>query len=135
MSSNAFHLQIISPAKVVVDAHVPSAEIPGAEGDFGVLPGHAAFFSMLRPGVIELTMSDGTHRRFFAATGYADVTPEKCTVISDHIQDLADISVGEVEEALIAAKTAVAAAETPAERSAATKLLASAETLLAAVKA
>lgn len=135
MTTNAFHLQIISPAKVVVDAHVPSAEIPGAEGDFGVLPGHAAFFSMLRPGIIDVRMSDGIRRRFFAATGYADVTPEKCTVISDHVQDLADISVGEVEEALIAAKTAVAASANDNERIAAEKLLASTETLLAAVRA
>jgi F-type H+-transporting ATPase subunit epsilon len=133
--ANAFHLQIISPTKVVVDAHVPSAEIPGAEGDFGVLPGHAAFFSMLRPGVIDVTMSDGIHRRFFAATGYADVTPEKCTVISDHIQDLSEISPSEVHEALIAAKTALAAAETMVEREQAAKVLQSTEALAAAIAA
>lgn len=135
MSTSAFHLQIISPAKVMVDAHVPEAEIPGAEGDFGVLPGHAPFFSMLRPGVLEVKMSDGIRRRFFAASGYADVTPEKCTVISDHIQDLAEISVGEVEEALIAAKTAVAAAENADERHAAESVLHSTELLLSAVRA
>ncbi len=133
--ATAFHLQIISPMKVVIDAHVPSCEIPGAEGDFGVLPGHAAFFSMLRPGVIDVTMSDGIRRRFFAATGYADVTPEKCTVISDHVQDLTEISTSEVQEALIAAKTALAAAETQAEREQAAKVLQSTEALAAAVRA
>ncbi len=132
---SAFHLQIISPAKVVVDAHVPACEIPGAEGDFGVLPGHAAFFSMLRPGVIEVMMSDGIRRRFFAATGYADVTPEKCTVISDHIQDLAEISPSEVHDALIEAKTALAAASTQEEREQAAKLVQSTEALAAAVGA
>jgi F-type H+-transporting ATPase subunit epsilon len=131
---SAFHLQIISPAKVVIDAHVPSAEIPGAEGDFGVLPGHAAFFSMLRPGVIDVTMSDGIRRRFFAATGYADVTPEKCTVISDHVQDIADISTSEAEEALSAAQAALAQAQTMAEREQATKLLTSAQALAAAIR-
>ena len=133
--ANAFHLQIISPAKVVIDAHVPSAEIPGAEGDFGVLPGHSAFFSMLRAGVIDVTMSDGIRRRFFAATGYADVTPEKCTVISDHVQDLADISVTEVEDALAAANTALAQAETAVEREQATKLLQTAQALASAIRA
>jgi F-type H+-transporting ATPase subunit epsilon len=133
--SQAFHLQIISPAKVVIDTHVPEAEIPGAEGEFGVLPGHAPFFSMLKPGVLRLTMSDGTVRRFFAATGYADVTPEKCTVISDHIQDLADISPSEAEEAVTAAKAALAEAQNAEERLAAEKLLCSAESLLEAVKA
>jgi F-type H+-transporting ATPase subunit epsilon len=125
--ASAFHLQIISPAKVVVDAHVPEAQIPGAEGDFGVLPGQA--------GVIEVTMSDGIRRRFFAATGYADVTPEKCTVISDHIQDLAEISVSEVQEALIEAKTALASATTQEERAQAARVLQSTEALASAVRA
>ena len=132
---NAFYLQIISPSKIVVDAHVPSVQIPGSEGDFGVLPGHAAFFSMLRPGVIDITMNDGIHRRFFAATGYADVTPEKCTIISDHIQDLSEISMQEAEEALAAARAAVAQAETPSERQQAEKLVASTEALTRAVAA
>lgn len=135
MTTNAFHLQIISPAKVVMDTHVPSAEVPGLEGDFGVLPGHAAFFSMLRPGVIEVKMSDGVRRRFFAASGYADVTPEHCTVISDHVQDLAEISVNEVEEALAAAKAALASADNDTDRSAAEKVLYSTEVLLSAVRA
>lgn len=133
--TNVFHLQIISPAKVVVDAHVPSAEIPGAEGDFGVLPGHAAFFSMLRPGIIDVRLTDGMRRRFFAASGYADVTPQGCTVISDHVQDLADISPAEAEEAVAAARSAVNSAANDNDRIAAQKLLASAETLLAAVQA
>ncbi len=129
----ALHLRIISPAAVVVDAHVPSAEIPGTEGDFGVLPGHAPFFSMIRPGVIDVLFADGIHRRFFAASGYADVTPQSCTVISDHIQDLADISSHEVQEAVHAARSAMASAQTLQERAQAEKLLASAEALAAAV--
>lgn len=132
--TQAFHLQIISPAKVVVDAHVPSAEIPGAEGDFGVLPGHAAFFSMLKPGIVDVKMSDGIRRRFFAASGYADVTPERCTVISDHVQDLAEISATEAQEALSAARQAVAEATTEAERAVAERLLQSAEILAQALQ-
>lgn len=133
--TQAFHLKIISPAKVVVDAHVPSAEIPGAEGDFGVLPGHAPFFSMLKPGVIDVRMSDGIRRRFFAASGYADVTPESCTVLSDHIQDLAEISVVDAQEALTAARAALGSAENAEERAEAEKLLQSAEALASALGA
>lgn len=131
--SNVFHLQIISPAKKVMGTEVFSAQVPGLEGDFGVLPGHAAFFSMLRPGVIEVGLVDGSVRRFFAATGYADVTPESCTVISDHIQDLSEITTAEAEEAVSAARDAVAKASNDNERVAAEKLLYSAELLRAAV--
>ena len=88
---------------------------------------------MIRPGVIDVLFADGIHRRFFAASGYADVTPQSCTVISDHIQDLADISSHEVQEAVHAARSAMASAQTLQERAQAEKLLASAEALAAAV--
>jgi F-type H+-transporting ATPase subunit epsilon len=133
--SAAFHLKIISPAAVVVDAYVPSVQIPGVEGDFGVLPGHAQVFSMIRPGVIDVSLPDGAHRRFFAASGYADVTPETCTVISDHIQDLADISSAEANDALVAARLALTQAENDSERAAAEKILQSAEALVTALAA
>ena len=133
--ANLFHLKIISPALVMVDVQVVSAEIPGLEGDFGVLPNHAAFFSMIRPGVISVQYPDGAHRRFFAASGYADVTPEGCTVISDHIQDLADISLVEAEDALRVAHQALQAAVDDVSRMKAEKIRQIAETLVAAVRA
>ena len=134
MSSNAFHLQIISPAAIVLDDHVPMVEIPGSEGDFGVLPQHAPFFSMLRPGVITVHYGDGHHRRrFFAATGYADVSPTGTTIISDHIQDLADISFDDAAEALTAARSAMAEAHSDHDRRSAEALLATAEALVLAV--
>ena len=88
--ADVFPLKIISPASVMVDDHVRSVEIPGAEGDFGVLPGHAPFFSMLRPGIITVRMADdSTLRRFTVSSGYADVSPTGCTILSDHIEDCA----------------------------------------------
>lgn len=132
--SDAFHLQIISPSAVMVDAHVPMVQVPGTEGDFGVLPNHAPFFSMIRPGVIDVTTADGHHRRFFAASGYADVSSTQCTILSDHIQDLSDISQQDVAEALAAARQAlVQAGSNPAEQAAAQKLIATAEALALAV--
>ena len=133
--SDVFHLKIISPAAVVVDAHVPNVQIPGVEGDFGVLPGHSSVFSMIRPGAIDITLADGNRRRFFAASGYVDVTPTNCTIISDHIQDMAEISSVEAEEALAAARQAVAQAEHANDRAQAEKLLQSAEALAVAVSA
>lgn len=133
--NKTFHLQIISPAAVVMDAAVPMVEIPGVEGDFGVLPGHAPFFSMVRPGVITVYQPDGSRRRFFAASGYADVTPERCTVISDHIQDLSDISEYDAKEALAEAQAAVTHAADDITRAKAEKILRAAEALASAVAA
>jgi F-type H+-transporting ATPase subunit epsilon len=130
----SFHLKIISPAEIIVDDQVPQVEIPGVEGDFGVLPGHSPLFSMIRPGVINVKLPDGNSRKFFAQSGYADVTPDSCTVISDHIQDLASISESDAHAALVEAKTAVAKADTAAERQQAEKLLQAAEALNVALK-
>ena len=132
---SSFHLKIISPAEVLVDAEVPLVQVPGVEGDFGVLPGHSPLFSMIRPGVINVKMADGQTRRFFAKSGYADVTPTSCTVLSDHIQDMKNIAQGAAETALTEAKTALAKAETAIDRAAAEKLLQSAEALVTAMKA
>ncbi len=88
--ADAFRLQIISPASVVIDDDVRGVDVPGLEGDFGVLPGHAPFFSMLRPGVLTVRMADGTtFRRFNVTSGYADVSASGCTILSDHIEDCA----------------------------------------------
>ncbi len=133
--ASAFRLNIISPAAVVMDTHVAMVEIPGAEGDFGVLPNHAPFFSMLRPGAIIIHLPDGSKRRFFATAGYADVSAAGATILSDHIQDVADISAEEAASALRAAQTAAENAHTDAERAAANTLLASAQALVSAVNA
>ena len=135
MSAQAFHLKIISPSAVLVDDQVPTVQIPGSEGDFGVLPGHSPLFSMIRPGVINVVMADGQVRKFFATSGYADVTPDSCTVISDHIRSLSDVSPAEVETLQGEAKIAITKAETPAEREQAEKLQQVADALANAVKA
>ena len=130
-----FQLQIISPAAIVVDTEVAMVEVPGVEGDFGVLPNHAPFFSMIRPGVIRVTLADGQHRSFFAAAGYADVSPTGTTILSDHLQPLEQISLTDAQEALAAAREAASHAQTDEEKTAAAKLLAAAEALTLAVAA
>lgn len=126
--TQTFPLQIISPARVVFSGVATLAQIPGLEGDFGVLSGHAPFFSMIRPGVITVESADGT-QRFFASGGYADVSPEGTTVLSDSIRNLSEVTADEVHTALEAAQKAMQSAETDADKAAAAKQLQQAEAL------
>jgi F-type H+-transporting ATPase subunit epsilon len=126
------HLQIVSPAQSVMDAPVDMVEIPGLEGDFGVLPGHAPFFSMIRPGVITVYQA-GTKTRLFATSGYAEVSPEGCIVLSDHIQDMSTITREQAQEALETAERDLAHAESAAEKAKATKKIEQSKVLLAAL--
>lgn len=133
--SDVLQLKIISPSAIVLDTHVAQVEIPGTEGDFGVLPHHAPFFSMIRPGVISVYFQDGFVRRYFAAAGYADVSTEGCTILSDHLQEMTEIQKKDADDALHAAREALTNAETDAEKHAAQKLVATAEALVLAVAA
>ena len=57
--------------------------VPGSEGDFGVLHGHAPLISTVRPGVLEVFQGSKADQRFLVAGGIAEVTPERCTVLAD----------------------------------------------------
>lgn len=133
MADTAFPLQIISPARVVFSGEATLAQIPGLEGDFGVLAGHAPFFSIIRPGVITVEGAQGT-KRYFATGGYADVSPTGTTVLSDHIRDLSEVTAEEAATALDAAQAALNLAETEAEKKAAAKQQLVAEALASAVR-
>jgi F-type H+-transporting ATPase subunit epsilon len=57
--------------------------VPGTEGNFGVLPGHAPLISSIRPGTIDVYEGQRVTRRVFIVSGIAEVTPERCTVLAD----------------------------------------------------
>ena len=57
--------------------------VPGTEGNFGVLPGHAPLISTIRPGTIDIYEGNAIAERIFVAGGIAEVTPERCTVLAD----------------------------------------------------
>lgn len=84
--ANTLHLTIVSPAKLVFDGEVTLVEVPGAEGDMGVLPQHAPTLSMLREGIVTVHGADKTVSRYRVTSGYADITPTACTILSDSIE-------------------------------------------------
>lgn len=75
---------LVSPEKLVLSAEVDAVQIPGAEGDFGVLPNHSPVMAMIRPGTL-VVENDGTEQRFTLDGGFADVTPEGVTVLAEAI--------------------------------------------------
>lgn len=74
-------LQIITPEKILFSGPVDMVTAPGAEGDFGVLAGHAPLISTLRAGEIIVNMPGGKEERIAIESGVAEVTPERCTLL------------------------------------------------------
>lgn len=89
--TETFTLEIIAPDRVLLNEAVQMVEIPGAEGDFGVLPRHAPYIASLRPGVTRIKKSDSDTLRFFVAGGFAEVANNRCIVLADYATPLEEI--------------------------------------------
>jgi F-type H+-transporting ATPase subunit epsilon len=93
-----FLLEIVTPYGLVVNLKVEEAYIPGSQGDFGVLPGHAPFLSSLRIG--ELHYRREKEVQFLAINrGFAEVTPMKTTILADAAEPAAEIDIERAKRA------------------------------------
>ena len=75
--------ELVTPERLLLSQPVDMVVVPGTEGNFGVLPGHALLISTIRPGTIEVYEGQSVTQRIFVAGGFAEVTPERCTVLAD----------------------------------------------------
>jgi F-type H+-transporting ATPase subunit epsilon len=77
-----FHFELVSPEKLVFSGEVEQVDVPGAEGDFGVLAGHAPFVTTLRPGMLTVHGPGGA-QKMVVLGGFAEVSAEGLTVLAD----------------------------------------------------
>src|SRR5947208_15742194 len=75
--------ELVTPERLIVSTEVDMVVVPGTEGNFGVLPGHAPLISTIRPGTVDLYQGRTITERIFVVGGIAEVTPERCTVLAD----------------------------------------------------
>ncbi len=99
MAENAqtFNFELVSPEEKLLSEAAVMAVIPGEEGTMGVLPNHSALVSSLKAGVVEVFASEGsTPKRIFIAGGFADISPDNCTILAEEA-----ISVSDLDEAAL----------------------------------
>lgn len=77
-----FHFDLVSPEKLAFSGEVDQVDIPGVEGDFGVLAGHAPVIAAIRPGILTVT-TGGAHRKIIVLGGLAEVSDKGLTVLAD----------------------------------------------------
>jgi F-type H+-transporting ATPase subunit epsilon len=85
-----FHFDLVSPEKLAFSGEVDQVDIPGVEGDFGVLAGHAPVVAAIRPGILTVTIG-GNHQKIIVLGGLAEVSESGLTVLADvatSVQDL-----------------------------------------------
>ena len=131
--ADTVEFELVSPERLLLSAPVEMVVVPGAEGDFGVLPGHAPMISTLRPGVISIWKGGAVDRRVFVAGGVAEVQPERCTVLAEEALPLEDADQAEADRRIAAAREALEGAAGEAAAASAGRRLAAAEALGAAI--
>jgi F-type H+-transporting ATPase subunit epsilon len=77
-----FHFDLVSPEKLAFSGEVDQVDIPGAEGDFGVLAGHAPVVAAVRPGILTVT-AGGTKQKIIVLGGLAEVSDKGLTLLAD----------------------------------------------------
>jgi F-type H+-transporting ATPase subunit epsilon len=88
--AGTFRIEIVSPERVLLSGEATEVVVPGMEGDFTVLEGHAPLISALRPGILDIKQGSG-RRRIYVRGGFAEVDPTQLTILA---QNLVDIEAG-----------------------------------------
>ena len=92
--------ELVTPERLLLSEMVEMVVVPGTEGNFGVLPGHAPLISSIRPGTIDVYEGQTVTRRIFVVSGIAEVTPERCTVLADEALSPDELDRGTIEAEL-----------------------------------
>lgn len=109
MAEDKIELEIVTPARLLLSESTDMVVVPGGEGDFGVLPGHAPMLSTVRAGTIDVFDGDKVTAQIFVEGGLAEVTDTRCTVLAEEAMMVTDIDKAAADERLKAARDAQAA--------------------------
>jgi F-type H+-transporting ATPase subunit epsilon len=117
--AGTFKFELVTPERMALSEDAAQVLVPGVEGEFTVLPGHAPVISALRPGVIEVSLPDAKKTRIFVKGGFAEVDADRLTVLAERAFDVATMAPDTIAAELEAAEAELAAAGDDASRLAA----------------
>ena len=106
---DAIKIELVTPSKMLFSASAEMVVIPGSEGEFGVLPRHAAILANLQRGKLNVYNNGAVTRRFLIDGGVVDVLPERVIVLAERAVDLDAVSTKYLDEQLLNATEAEAA--------------------------
>ena len=114
--ADKIHFDLVSPERLLLSEDVDMVTLPGTEGYFGVLAGHAPVISTLRPGVIEVKGGETDDLRLFVSGGFAEVDGKKVIVLAEEAIPMADFDVAALDQRIRDTEEDLVAAKTDAER-------------------
>ena len=94
-----FHFDLVSPEKLAFSGEVDQVDVPGLEGDFGVLAGHAPVVAAVRPGILTIS-TGGAHQKVIVLGGLAEVSDNRLTVLADVATSIQDVDRAQFAETI-----------------------------------
>ena len=94
--ADQLNFSLVSPERELYSGNVDQVDIPGTEGDLGIMPNHSPLMAAIRTGVITVT-ENGAETQFFVQGGFADVTPSGLTVLAEQAVAMSDLNKADVE--------------------------------------
>jgi F-type H+-transporting ATPase subunit epsilon len=94
-----FHFDLVSPEKLAFSGEVDQVDVPGVEGDFGVLAGHAPVIAAIRPGILTIT-TGGAHEKVIVLGGLAEMSERGLTVLADVATSIQDVDRAQFAETI-----------------------------------
>ncbi len=116
--ASTIRFELVSPERILLSGEAEQVLLPGSEGDMTILPGHAPVISTLRPGVLDVMM-DGSKSRLFVKSAFAEVGPDRVTVLAEKAYDIAELDAATMATELAAAEAELSAAKDDSARLAA----------------
>ena len=114
--ADKIEFELVSPERLLLSEPVDMVVVPGTEGNFGVLPGHAPFASTVRADVIEVYEGNAVRDRIFVSGGFAEVTPERVTVLADEAISVDRLDRAAIEQSIRSLEQEIADSDTESER-------------------
>ena len=106
-----FKFELVSPERLLMSEDVEQVVVPGSDGDFGVLAGHAPVVATLRPGILEVHKINGEKQRIFVLGGFAEVDPSSLTILAQHATNVADLKPDDIARQIASAEADAAIAK------------------------
>ena len=108
-------LEVVSPEKMVMSKTVDMVTISGTEGDFGILPGHAALVSSIRPGFLEIENNKETEKMFIGG-GFIEVLEDKVSILATEVLSSEQIDISDCEEKISKCNSDIDVSETDVDK-------------------
>jgi F-type H+-transporting ATPase subunit epsilon len=127
-----FHFELVSPERLLYAGEVSQVDVPGEEGEFGIMAGHAPYIATLKPGILTIH-GNGEPRRIMVRGGLAENGPTGLTVLAEQAVPVAEIDAAVIAQAIKDCEEDIADAENDMSRDKAQARLEQLQTLKSAL--